>query len=334
MSSAFVNIIGLETGYQTGRTRLPISKNLNLKLNRGELVCLLGANGAGKSTLLRTLVGLQKPLAGKVFFDGKKLEDFPTDQRASLLGLVLTGRAGSGLMTVGELVLSGRLPYTNFLGRFSEKDFSIANSALESVGLTKLKNRTLSQISDGEHRKTMIARLIAQKSQLMILDEPSAYLDFPGKIEVLQLLKSISSKGDVTALLSTHDVELSLKIADRIWLIDNNGDLFSGVPEDLIFSGLLGEVFNRNSVFLDPNSGRFEVKQKREKEISVKGNSLLSNCLKSALNRKFFQINNEIKFPFVEIVSESKPIMELHFSEKLKSEPLFSIEEVLLKLEK
>lgn len=328
----FIQIEGLTTGYTEGRNEKIISESLNLSLSRGELVCLLGANGSGKSTLLRTVSEIQKSLAGTVLIAGKELTDYPQSERASLMGVVLTNTTSSSLLTVNELVLTGRLPYTGLLGNYAEADRGIAQRAMEAVGISALKERSLSQLSDGEYRKAMIARLLAQKVKWMILDEPSAYLDFPGKIELMRLLKTVSEQENVAVLLSTHDVEVSLQIADRIWLMNSDGSIDSGTPEDLIFSGKIARVFNRKGVELNPFSGRFEVAHESEKSAFVEGDSLLAESVKKALIRCGFSLASSPVFPTIRAVSEQPINIEVaHSAVKIVSK-LDSIEALLFEI--
>ena len=186
------------------------------------LTCLIGANGAGKSTLLRTIAGFQLPIEGTVLLGGDDVRTLSPRQRAERMAVVLTDRPDVMCTTVWEMVATGRAPFTGFWGRLSGKDRDIVTHSLCLVGIEHMSDRTVTTLSDGERQKVMIAKALAQQTPIIILDEPTAFLDYPSKVEVMQLLKLIAHEEHKTVLLSTHDLELAVSSADRLWLFEKH----------------------------------------------------------------------------------------------------------------
>jgi iron complex transport system ATP-binding protein len=222
----------LEIGYRLGRRRVrSIKRDLSFELVAGELVCLLGANGAGKSTLLRTLAGMQEPLGGTVWLLGDELRGLPPRELARRISVVLTEPVDAGALSARGLVELGRTPYTGWLGRMTADDRERVESALAQVGGTGLAEREFRTLSDGERQRILIARALAQQPKLMVLDEPTAYLDLPSRLETLSLLRDLVSETGVTVLLATHHLDLALEYADRLWLFPA-GPEFEDLPRD------------------------------------------------------------------------------------------------------
>lgn len=227
----------LSIGYRTGRKVKVIAERLTGELTSGELTCLVGRNGTGKSTFLRTIAGLQPPLAGKILLQnlGDRLLDsspnhepvaldaLSANERAKLISIVLTQKPDVQNMTVEEVVGLGRSPYTGFFGGLSAKDRTIVGEAMEQVGMTALAQRNIQTLSDGERQKVMIAKALAQQAPIILLDEPTAFLDHPSKVELMQMLRQMAKEMDKTIVLSTHDIELAVKIATRFLLLSEKG---------------------------------------------------------------------------------------------------------------
>lgn len=192
-------------------------------LEPGELVCLLGRNGTGKSTLLRTLAGFQPYLSGRIMVDDKPLEGIGRKELAHTIGIVLTKQSELQDMTVEELVALGRSPYTGFFGNLTSEDSKIVEEAIEIVGIGKLKGRRLMTMSDGERQKAMIAKTLAQKTPVILLDEPTAFLDYQSRRELFHLLKHLAHEEEKTILMTTHDVHFALRLADKIWMVEGEG---------------------------------------------------------------------------------------------------------------
>ena len=195
---------------------------LNLQLQQGELVCLIGRNGSGKSTLIRTLAMLQAAQSGEILIDGKSIKKLSAQQRARLVSVVLTERTDTGMMRVGELVALGRYPHTDLFGKLTGEDEEIIDNALAAVSLADKKQNLASELSDGERQKAMIARALAQDAPVIILDEPTSHLDVPNRIEIMSLMRRLAKEMNKAVLLSTHEPDLALQNADRLWLMDKN----------------------------------------------------------------------------------------------------------------
>ncbi|NLD57520.1 MAG: ABC transporter ATP-binding protein [Methanomicrobiales archaeon] len=234
-----------------------VSKHLNLTLRTGEMVCLVGPNGSGKSTLIRTLTGIQPPLGGEIRLRDKRISDISPEERARSFSVVLTTPVQAGYLTAFDIVALGRFPYTNWAGKLTGQDTQIVLSALSSAGAGDLAMRFIHELSDGERQKVMIARALAQEPELMVLDEPTAFLDLPHKIETMRILRKVARQAGKSILLSTHDLNIAIRCADQLWIMDRNGAMISGSPEDLILSGIFGSAFEIDGVVFDPVRGEF-----------------------------------------------------------------------------
>ena len=254
-SSALL-IDGLAVGYGTGRHRHTVGSDLCAALPPKSLTCLVGVNGAGKSTLLRTLSGLLPPLAGSVEIMGKRIESLSVRQMSTLLSIVLTARLDTGHLTAVETVAAGRMPYTPLSGRLSETDQRLVDEAMRLTGTAHLRRRALASLSDGERQRVMVAKSLAQDTPLILLDEPTAFLDFPGKIGTLRLLQSLAHDRGKTILLSTHDLEPAFRLADRLWLLTPHG-LQTGTPSTLAADGTLARYFAADGIAFDSEQLRF-----------------------------------------------------------------------------
>lgn len=285
MRSPFLVTKNLTVGYG----QRVLLADLNLALTEGNFVCLIGANGSGKSTLMRTLAGLEKPKVGQVMIHGENLTNFSAPQRAKRLSLVLTDRVELDWMSVTELVGLGRYPYTDWRGNLGEEDRQIVAEAIAAVGLTPLSEKSITQISDGERQKAMIARALAQQTGLMILDEPTAYLDLPRRVEVMQLLRSLAHEQNRTILMSTHDLDLALRSADQLWLITADSHLVVGTPEELVLQGYLGATFSSETFQFDQVSGQFQLNYERRSPIICTGTGLVKTWTERALIRLGFE---------------------------------------------
>lgn len=266
-----VEVRGLATGYVSRRGLTVITEGVDASLHSGELTCLLGPNGAGKSTLLRTLSAFQPPLEGEIVVGGRRLDEYSAAGLARVIGVVLTERVNLDNMTVHELVSMGRSPYTGFWGRLSLEDRRVVDHALSLVGIRDLSHRMVHTLSDGERQKVMIAKALAQETPVIFLDEPTAFLDYPSKVEIMQLLQRLARAEGKTVFLSTHDLELALQIADRVWLIDRAYGVEIGVPEDLALSGALGRYFEREGVVFDMGTGLFRIDSRPGRAVQLSG---------------------------------------------------------------
>lgn len=213
----------LSIGYTVSRRQHVVVDDLTGVFPAATLTCLVGRNGTGKSTLLRTLAGLQQPLVGSVLIDDTPLNNLSAIERARLIGVVLTQRLEVQNLTVREVVAMGRSPYTGFFGTLSKADWEVVDEALRQVGMSPWADRYVQMLSDGERQKVMIAKALAQQTPVLVLDEPTAFLDYPSKVEMMKLLCRLAKEMDKTIVLSTHDIELAAKIATRFLLLSENG---------------------------------------------------------------------------------------------------------------
>lgn len=293
----------LAIGY-AGKPPRVVAAGLDLSLRAGELVCLIGPNGVGKSTLMRTLAGMQSPLGGHVALMGSDVHKLPAAQLARRLSIVLTERVNPGMLTASAVVALGRHPYTGWSGRLTEHDDAIVREALVSVGAQPLANRQVGELSDGERQKIMIARALAQQPALMILDEPTAFLDLPRRAEIMQLLRRLARDDQRAILLSTHDLDLALRTADRIWLMSGSG-LQTGAPEDLVLSGAFENAFRAEGVTFDAETGAFKLGGGSKQQISVSGEGLPALWTRRALERAGFVLTTSSEsFAQVEVEPE------------------------------
>lgn len=267
-----IELKDLTIGYAQKNNTKVVASNINATLHSGRLTCLIGANGIGKSTLLRTLSAFQPPLGGEIFIDIESpipLSTLTDKQLSRLIGVVLTEKPDVQNMTVFELVGLGRSPYTGFWGRLNEEDKEVVKESLRLVGIESLQDRLIQTLSDGERQKTMIAKALAQQTPVIYLDEPTAFLDYPSKVEMLTLLRHLARETGKTIFLSTHDMELALQIADELWLMTatssdtaetpsgdspENTALIIGTPQKLAANGSLSHFIDRPGLHFDPQT--------------------------------------------------------------------------------
>ena len=289
-----LRVENLTVGYRSRRTIKPVAKNINLTLGAGEFVCLLGPNGAGKSTLMRTIAGMQPPLAGRVLLDGIDVQTLTANQRAARLSVVLTERATAGLLTVYTMVGLGRYPHTGWFGKLTAEDHEAVGRAIRLAGVEAFSHRLVGELSDGERQRVMMARALAQEPRLMILDEITAFLDLPRRVEIMKLLGGLAADPGRSILISTHGLDLALRTADRIWLLRADGTLCTGAPEDLVLDGSFAEAFAAEGIEFDPMRGAFNVRKDIGARIKVIGGGAIQRkWTLQALQRCGFQAMDE-----------------------------------------
>ena len=249
MNNETIQLKNLSIGYQTRHGVKTVAENISGSILSGQLTCLLGPNGVGKSTLLRTLSAFQPKIDGSILIEGKEIATFSDKELSRLIGVVLTEKPDVRNMTVRELVCLGRSPYTGFWGMMSKDDQRIVDESIQLVGIESLRQRLVQSLSDGERQKVMIAKALAQQTPIIYLDEPTAFLDYPSKVELLQLLRRLSREAEKTVFLSTHDVELALQLADVLWLM--TGSIAIGSPWELAASGDLGRFISGKDISFD-----------------------------------------------------------------------------------
>jgi iron complex transport system ATP-binding protein len=280
----------LTIGYRANRQDNIIAENLNLALNAGELVCLLGQNGVGKSTLMRTLSAMQAPISGQVFLGGDDISTLKGRELAQRLSIVTTERVEVGLMTGASLVALGRHPHTDWTGQLTAHDERMVQWALHSVGAQSLAGRKLSEMSDGERQRVLIARALAQEPAVILLDEPTAFLDLPRRIDIMQVLRQLAHSTQKAILLSTHDLDLALKTADSIWLMTGGSPIAIGMPEELVLDGAFERAFAREGLQFDAWTGSFVMSRPNRGVIQVVGSGLRYEWTKRALERVGFRV--------------------------------------------
>lgn len=317
MNTTTISLHGLSTGYRRKDRIYPVGHNLNASLRAGELTCLLGANGSGKSTLLRTLSAFQPPLEGRIDVMGRPLASYPHNSLARLIGVVLTERPEVRDLSVEELIGLGRSPYTGFWGGLDADDHRLVDEAIEQVRIGHLRRRPVHTLSDGERQKVMIAKALAQETPIVFLDEPTAFLDYPSKVEMMQLLHSLAHRLKKTVFLSTHDLELALQMADTLWLIDKELGLTVGTPEDLSLDGSLERYFARDGITFDPQSGLFRLRPQTSQTIGLQSTEPIpADMMRKALLRNGFATNNSTQPPCINIDRGTNgPIYILHKSD-------------------
>lgn len=246
----------LTTGYGHGRNQRVVSRDLCASLPTASVTALVGVNGAGKSTLLRTLAALQPPLSGNVSWQGRDLADCDRATLARLVAVVLTTRPQGDGLTAQQVVELGRLPYTGFTGRLTTADHDIVAEAISLTAVTPFAARPIASLSDGELQRVMIAKALAQQTPVILLDEPTAFLDFPAKITILRLLCRLANEMGKTILLSTHDLELAFRTVSRLWLLTADG-LTEGTPAQLAADGIIARLFATDGLTFDAPTMRF-----------------------------------------------------------------------------
>ena len=256
-----VELDRLAIGYRKGRNAIKVvAKDISSVAEGGSLTCLVGRNGEGKSTLLRTVAGLQPSLGGKVLVCGKDIARMGRSERSRTVSVVLTEKPDLERTTVEEMVEMGRMPYTGFLGRLSDADRIVVNQSMEMAGVSDMAQRLFHTLSDGERQKVMIARALAQQTPVMLLDEPTAFLDFPNRIGLMRMMAGIAHSEGKAVLLSTHDIDVALALADRLWVMDN-GRMVSGTPRDLASEGFLNQFVKDSGASFDPETLSFKISQ-------------------------------------------------------------------------
>ena len=301
-----IEIKGLTIGYSSKKNNKVVAQDITATIFSGELTCLLGPNGIGKSTLLKTLTAFLPKLSGEIVIQGKEINCYSEKRLATLISVVLTEKLEISNMTVRQLVGLGRSPYTGFWGTLSKQDEEIVDNAISLVKITNLSQRMIHTLSDGERQKVMIAKALAQETPIILLDEPTAFLDFPSKVEIMQLLHRLSRKTNKTIFLSTHDLELALQIADKIWLMDSENGIRTGVPEDLALNGSLSSFFARKGIIFDQETGLFRIENEYDKQIRLVGHAQKYAMIRKALSRNGIKASRKVESDIVIEANEER----------------------------
>ncbi|HOT65066.1 MAG TPA: ABC transporter ATP-binding protein [Dysgonamonadaceae bacterium] len=273
-----------------------MQSGLNLSAREGELIALIGPNGCGKSTLIRSIACLQPLLSGTIFIDDKNIRQIPTRQRATLISVVLTDNQPPASFTVRELISIGRDPYTGWLGKLTDEDQELVDRSIDMTNLKGFEQRNVNELSDGERQRAFIARALAQDTSVILLDEPTSHLDLSNRIRILLLLQKLARDTKKIILLSTHEIETAMQVADKIWLLDKSHRVIMGTPEDMVLTGKIDDVFKNPSYEFDKEYGSFVVKKLLDKTIATRvsrPDGLMARWTTKALSRKGFRIDNQ-----------------------------------------
>ena len=287
----------LSIGYSHKRKFKTIAGSINISLQQGKLTCLMGANGIGKSTLIKTLTGVLPPISGEVIIGSQNINALNHLQKAQTISVVLTDRPAAGYMNVRDLISLGRFPYTNWQNSFSKDDVEIVDKAIQVVGLVEQTNTPLSELSDGNFQKAIIGRALAQDTAILVLDEPTIHLDVNNKTIITKLLRKLSKESNKSILMSTHDLELAMSFADKLWLFSEDS-IIEGIPEDLALNGSIYRVFSEAND--DPENESLGLDH-----ITFSGNEYGIMLLKQALAKHNLQSRID-KSSNIQIVSSNK----------------------------
>jgi iron complex transport system ATP-binding protein len=297
--------LNLTLGYKKGKQANAIAENIEFELKKGKLTCLLGPNGVGKSTLIKTIMGQLPPLKGQVCLEGKPVQKYNLRDISKKIAVVLTDKIRMGTLSVRQLVELGRIPHTGWLGSLSPEDQSQVQNAIQATNIEYLADRSLSELSDGQLQKVMIARALAQDGEILLLDEPTAHLDLVNRLEIMHLLKTIARKENKAVLITTHDLEIAIDTADEFWLMPCGSPLITGLPEDLIIQQKLDVLLPSQYMHFDKDTGKIKSKADLP-NIVIKGPVSLKKWLELALVK-----NNILKLPENQFISINTSPFEL-----------------------
>lgn len=286
-----LNISNLSFGYKK-----TLYKKINLEANNNELIAVIGKNGTGKSTLLKTISGIIPPIKGNISINNVSINSLTMRELSLMIGFSAITTINSTNLTVYDLIQLGRVQHTNIFGKLKNNDKIIINKAITQTGLDKLKNKKISEISDGERQRSFIAKLIAQQTKILIFDEPTAFLDIEAKHKITALFRKISKKNNKIIIFSTHDFNIALKNADKIWLFEQN-KIINGTPEDLILLNKFDEIFSDKNLSFNNLTAEFDVNIKTENNVNIinKSSEIRLKWTKKALKKHGFETNNKSK---------------------------------------
>lgn len=307
----------LEIGYVSGKHRSILLPPVHGKACEGELIAVIGKNGIGKSTLLRTIAGLQAMIEGELSVDGKNIKEYSRIQLSEKVGYISTEIVRVSNMKVYDLVALGRYPYTNWLGRINNDDHEIITESLIKTGMDDFIDRPVTELSDGERQRAMIAMVLAQDAKVMVMDEPTAFLDISSKFEIIHLMHELTTGRDKTIIFSTHDLSTALSQADKIWVLKGSG-LFQGAPEDLMLDGTFNTLFDDSKVKFNTIDGSFNIRNIEKGKIIVNGEGEKKYWTEKALIRAGYSIADSGSAIKVESPSEINPVWKCHTPDACK----------------
>lgn len=294
LNTTLVWTSNLSIGFRNDKNRIRLlQEKIDLSLNEGDFVCLIGPNGCGKSTLIRTLSGIDNPIEGTVWVGQKNVHELSDAERSKWLGIVLTDQAAVENITVEEIVSLGRYHYAGWFGTLGTSDQKKVNWAIRQVGLSGYEDRHYKTLSDGEKQRAFIAKVLCSDAPLLILDEPTAHLDIPNRVEIMMLLRKLSREIGRAVLISTHELDLALQLSDEIWLMDPGQPVFNGTPEELLITGSLDRAFGNSQLHFNPHSGSFCVETTYAGKLLLQGSGTLTEYTRQAVQRLGFQTEKE-----------------------------------------
>lgn len=300
MVGKILELEDLSVGYRSQGRHSEIMGGICASASGGEMIAVIGANGVGKSTLLRSLIGLQEQLKGRIILKGKDIADYSQAELAVYYSYVSASSSVSNNLTVYELVALGRFPHTNWIGRIKDLDRRIIDTSISNVDLEQYRNRKLSEMSDGERQRAMIARALAQDTQFIVLDEPTAYLDLPNKYELIALLRDIVEREGKTVIYTTHDLHIAIGESDKIWLLGKN-KLYEGSPEDLMREGRFVNLFEESKLEFADESGLYIYPSKIIGKIAIDANQKLDKLTRRAILRLKIELGSESDLPVIKV---------------------------------
>ncbi len=293
MNGQSIILADLTVGFHTPLGRdIAVFGAVSAAARHGEMVGLIGRNGIGKSTLLRTIAGLQPQLTGKILVNGTENSRLKLKILARLISFVSTEPIYARQLNVSELIAMGRFPYTGWLGRLDSADKKAIDAAVDLAGVGQLLKKPLVELSDGERQKVMIARALAQDTPIIILDEPTAFLDLPARFEILSILHNLARDNDKTVLFSTHDLSIAADIADKLWIMTDN-QIHQGAPEDLLISDVFRKLFLNSPAEFDLKTSSFRFRRDLSRMVRVTGDQKYRLLTKKAMERIGFQTLEE-----------------------------------------
>jgi len=324
-----LEISKLEIGYPKYRKgAIKVAGPIDISIGEGELICLLGPNGVGKTTLLRTMAGIQPSIRGFISILNHNISEISNKELAKFLSVVLTDRIISGNLTVYELISLGRTPYTGWFGNLGKVDKAKIQWAIDNTEIWHLVHKSIHELSDGERQKVMVTRALAQDTPVILLDEPTAHLDLPNRIDIVRLLRNLARETKKAIIMSTHELDLALQVADKIWLMTMENHMYAGSPEDLVLNDIFGKTFTKEGITFDIKHGVFKVIQPHNAEIYVEGNDVGVFWTKRALERHGYTVTSSQKKPEEITVNKEKNQWRWNYSKGNDAIHFASIEEL------
>ncbi|MBN2664239.1 MAG: ABC transporter ATP-binding protein [Bacteroidales bacterium] len=288
----FLELKNVNIGYQN-----PIQKNINLDAYKGELIAVIGKNGSGKTTILKTIAKIIPALNGNIFVNNINSKEISISKYASLIGFSAMSSINTSNLSVYDIIRLGRTPHTSYLGKLKNKDIEAIEFAIKKTNLFNIRHKEITKISDGERQRTFIARLIAQQTEILIFDEPTAFLDVQTKHKIVSLFREIAKCSKKIVIFSTHDLKIAIQNADKLWLFDKN-KIISNSPEDAILNGIFDEIFSDENILFNNFTADFDVVKTPVGQVKINSNSTQIKYIwtKNAFERLGYSISDNSKY--------------------------------------